>query len=97
MPENNHEIERYRLAEQLLDNFGGDLLSRFTVSDWLKRDAVKMPCFAFSRRTTDEKAQILQLGASLALVSVFCVLFWVLAICTVLCSHYARQPVGNPS
>ena len=40
--ENNHEFKRSRLAQGFKDDFGGDLLSRSTVSDWLKRNAVKI-------------------------------------------------------
>ena len=41
--ENSHEFKRCELHQDIKDNFGGDLLSRSSVSDCLKRDAVKLP------------------------------------------------------
>ena len=43
LSENNHDFKQSKLAHELEENFSVALLSRSTVSDWLKRDAVKMP------------------------------------------------------
>ena len=40
----NPESKRSILAQEFKDTLGSDLLSRSTVRDWLKRDAVKMLC-----------------------------------------------------
>ena len=41
--ESHPKFKRSRPAQEFRDDFGGDILSRSTVSDWLKRDAVQMP------------------------------------------------------
>ena len=41
--ENSRKFTRSRFTQEFQDNLGGDLFSRSTVSDCLKRDAEKMP------------------------------------------------------
>ena len=54
LSDKNPEFEHIRLAQKIRDKFGGDLLSSSTVSDWLKRVAVKRvhaPDTRYTRRT----------------------------------------------